>query len=72
LEQGRRISSVIGVARLLMPLAVTPGHLGFGDLPMYADKRYGKVALARNEAPIATMKIRVTPKFSVKRPLGKL
>jgi hypothetical protein len=24
-------------------------HLGFGDLPMYAHKRSGKVALARNE-----------------------
>ena len=24
-------------------------HLGFGDLPMYAHKRSGKIALARNE-----------------------
>jgi hypothetical protein len=24
-------------------------HLGFGDLPMYAHKRSGKVALARKE-----------------------
>jgi hypothetical protein len=45
-------SQVLLIDAAVVPLC-TPGdkdcHLGFGDLPMYAHNRSGKVALARNE-----------------------
>jgi hypothetical protein len=45
-------SQVVLINAAVISPAIPPdkhSYLGFGDLPMYAHKRSGKIALARNE-----------------------